>query len=98
MRDEIRDCPACGERTAHQTRGFAWATLFGGALAVLGFITTAVGFPIALPLSVPMALLGVWMVAHDRQQRWDIACGRCRGKAVALQRWSIARTSTIDIS
>jgi len=97
VRDEIRDCPVCSERTAHQTRGVAWPLVAGPPLAVAGVLLSAIGFPFALPWSAPLAGLGVWLVVHDRQQRRDIACGRCRAKAVALRRFSVARTSTVDV-
>ncbi|HVS19456.1 MAG TPA: hypothetical protein VMT18_12700 [Planctomycetota bacterium] len=97
MRDEVRHCPACEDTTAHQRRGGPWPTLLGGALFAVGALASIGGGLSVWPASLPFALLGVWLVQHDRRQRWDIACGRCRAKAVAQGRWAWLRTTEVHL-
>ena len=70
--------------------------MVGGALSAVGVLMSA-GGPFLWPISVPMALLGVNLVARDRQARWDIACGRCRARAVAQGRWAWLHTTEVHV-
>lgn len=95
MRDAIRPCPVCQDTTAHQWRAVPWPTLAGLALAAPSALFAILAFPYGTPAALPFALLGIWVVARDRQERWDIACGRCRARVRAQGRWGATRTTHI---
>lgn len=104
-------CATCGEVTPHSRRRHAplcWTAAALAALAGAGWVAAASG---RLGLVAPRVVLAgavcivTALVAAraDRARRWDLACNRCRGKAIAGRRagrrcWRLPlRATTIDM-
>jgi hypothetical protein len=99
-------CTSCGEVPPHSRRRIAplrWLARALGLLAALLAVVAIAGRPLlAGPVALLLALAVLGLLQVDRARRWDLACTRCRGKAVAgarpaWRRWRLPlRATTID--
>jgi hypothetical protein len=64
-----------------------WLAAILGLLAVaLACVMLVEGPLLASPVALLLALVALGVLQADRARRWDLACTRCRGKAVAAAR------------
>ena len=101
--ETVETCTTCGEVTAHRRR--QWAPLRIACWLVIGGVST---FSLALwtlgaitPLSGLLlvgfgALLGRGLWTSDAQRHWDLACARCRERALEGERRLRRAPSTFD--
>lgn len=102
--ESVESCARCGERTPHRRRPLAPLRIAGGLLCLLAASLTpgllaleglAGGSRLALMALCLLVARGLW--TSDAGRHRDLACARCRERALEAGRRLRRAPRTIDI-
>jgi hypothetical protein len=105
--ETVEPCATCSEVTPHSRRRHAPLAWLAATLGLLASLQGAAAITAARLgaglLCIALASCALGLLKADRARRWDLACTRCRGKALAAarplrRRWRLPlRATTIDL-